>query len=105
MVLYGVSAWAHVTYPYHVNWVDTVSWSDDARVPVNHTSVGVTQARPNHTCTPTVVHYYPVDISLVFSICGTTAEYRVIFNGSYLIAAVTQGNHINTSLYNVQTHK
>ena len=88
-----------------MNWVDTVSWSDDARVPVNHASVGVTQARPNHTSTPTVVHYYPVDISLVFSICGTTAEYRVIFNGSYLIAAVTQGNHINTSLYNVQTHK
>ena len=46
MALCGMPAWACITHSYHT---DTVSWSVDARVPVDHTSVGLAQARPNKT--------------------------------------------------------
>ena len=53
-----------------------------------------------HTCTPIIVHYYQVGIVFIIHYTyRTTVEYRVIFNGSYLIAAVTQGNRIKTSLH------
>ena len=45
-------AWARTIYQYHVNGTDTVGrsvgQSVDARVPVDHASVGLTQARPNN---------------------------------------------------------
>ena len=48
----GLAAWARATYQYHVNGTDTVGrsvgWSVDARGPVDHDSVGLAQARPNH---------------------------------------------------------
>ena len=52
----GVVAWARAIYQYHVNGTDTVSRlvgradsrSVDARGPVDHASVGLTQARPNN---------------------------------------------------------
>ena len=46
MALCGMPAWACITHSYHT---DTVSWSVDACVPVDHTSVGLAQARPNKT--------------------------------------------------------
>ena len=48
----GVVVWACAIHQYHVNGTNTVSrlvsWSVDARGPVNHTSVGLAQARPNN---------------------------------------------------------
>ena len=45
-------AWARATYQYHVNGMDmvgrSVGRSVDARGPVDHASVGLTQARPNY---------------------------------------------------------
>ena len=49
-------AWARAIYQYHVNGTDMVGRSIgrlvgrsvDARGPVDHTSVGLTQARPNN---------------------------------------------------------
>ena len=40
--------WAHATYQYDVNGMDTVGWSVDARGSVDHDSVGLAQARPNN---------------------------------------------------------
>ena len=40
-------AWARAIYQYHVNGKDTVGRSVDARGPVDHASVGLTQAHPN----------------------------------------------------------
>ena len=57
MALHGVPAWARATYLYHVNGTDTVGrsvdrsdgrQSVDARVPVDHASVGLAQARRNY---------------------------------------------------------
>ena len=45
---YSVPAWARATYPYHVNGMDTVGRSVDARVPVDHASVGFAQALPKN---------------------------------------------------------
>ena len=47
MVWHGVAAWARATYQYHMNGTDTVGQSVDARVPVDHASVGLAQAHPN----------------------------------------------------------
>ena len=48
----GVVAWARAIYQYHVNGTDTVGRlvgrSVNARGPVDHASVGLTQARPNN---------------------------------------------------------
>ena len=56
----GVVVWACAIYQYHVNRMDTVGqlvgwsdgwsdgWSVDACGPVDHASVGLTQARPNN---------------------------------------------------------
>ena len=41
-------AWACAIYQYHVNGTDTVGQSVDAHGPVDHASVGLAQARPNH---------------------------------------------------------
>ena len=56
MALYGMPAWAHATYLYNVNWTDTVGQLDGQSVgqlvnacgPVDHTSVGLAQSRPNN---------------------------------------------------------
>ena len=45
MALYGMAAWGRATY--HVNGTEMVGRSVDARVPVDHASVELTQARPN----------------------------------------------------------
>ena len=52
----GVVAWARAIYQYHVNGTDTVgrlvgrsdARSVDAHGPVDHASVGLTQAHPNN---------------------------------------------------------
>ena len=48
MDLYGMPVWARATHPYHVNGMDAVGRSVDAHVPIDHASVGLTQARPNY---------------------------------------------------------
>ena len=42
-------AWVRAIYQYHVNGTDTVGQSVNTHVPVDHTSVGLTQARPNYS--------------------------------------------------------
>ena len=49
MSLNGMPVWARAMYPYHVKGTDMVGRSVDARVPIDHTSVGLAQARPNNT--------------------------------------------------------
>ena len=41
-------SWGRAIYQYHVNGTDTVGRSVDAHGPVDHASVGLAQARPNH---------------------------------------------------------
>ena len=64
-------AWARATYQYHVNGTDTVGRSVDARGPIDHTSMGLAQARPNQKCTQDFIvnvnakheKFFPVIIS------------------------------------------
>ena len=45
IALYGMTAWGRATY--HVNGTEMVGRSVDERVPVDHASVELAQARPN----------------------------------------------------------
>ena len=42
----SVVVWARAIYQYHVNGMNTVGRSVDARGPVDHASVGLAQAHP-----------------------------------------------------------
>ena len=63
----GLAAWARAMYQYHVNGTDMVGRSVDAHAPIDHNSVGLTQARPKKTVS--YIRYDVAKSQLVIKLC------------------------------------